>query len=103
MDAFRRIWTRSLSWLRRKWVRFESGARMRLLILASSGHIAALPCVINDDRPRQEEAMQYALLIYQGNTPLPSNPEAWATLSEDDQKAVYSDYNALNKIPGVTP
>lgn len=47
--------------------------------------------------------MQYVLLIYQGNTPLPTDPEAWATLSEDEQKAIYRDYGALNKTPGVTP
>jgi hypothetical protein len=47
--------------------------------------------------------MQYALLIYQGTTPLPTDPEAWATLSEDEQKAIYADYGAINKTPGVTP
>jgi hypothetical protein len=47
--------------------------------------------------------MQYALLIYQGTTPLPSNPDAWATLSEDEQQAVYADYGALNNTPGVSP
>lgn len=47
--------------------------------------------------------MQYALLIYQGTTPLPTNPEAWATLSEEEQKAIYKDYAELNKTPGVDP
>ena len=47
--------------------------------------------------------MQYVLLIYQGTTPLPTDPEAWATLSEDEQKAIYKDYAALNKTPGVSP
>ena len=47
--------------------------------------------------------MKYVLLIYQGSTPLPASPEAWATLSEDEQQAVYADYNALNRTPGVTP
>lgn len=47
--------------------------------------------------------MQYALLIYQGTTPLPTDLEAWATLSEDEQKAIYADYGAINKTPGVTP
>jgi hypothetical protein len=50
----------------------------------------------------KEEAMQYVLLIYQGTTPLPSS-EAWATLSEDEQKAIHADYGALNQTPGVTP
>jgi hypothetical protein len=47
--------------------------------------------------------MQYVLLIYQGTTPLPTNPDAWATLSEEEQKAIYKDYGALNKTPGVSP
>jgi hypothetical protein len=47
--------------------------------------------------------MQYVLLIFQGATPLPTDPEAWATLSEAEQKAIYRDYGALNETPGVTP
>ena len=45
--------------------------------------------------------MKYVLLIYQGSTPLPSSPEAWATLSEDEQKAVWADYALIGKTPGV--
>jgi hypothetical protein len=52
---------------------------------------------------QREEVMQYVLLIYQGTTPLPTDPDAWATLSEDEQKAIYKDYAALNKSPGVSP
>ena len=47
--------------------------------------------------------MKYVLLIYQGTTPLPSSPDAWATLTEDEQKAVWSDYSAINHTPGVEP
>jgi hypothetical protein len=47
--------------------------------------------------------MQYVLLIYQGTTPLPTDRDAWATLSEEEQKAIYKDYGALNQTPGVTP
>jgi hypothetical protein len=47
--------------------------------------------------------MKYLLLIQQGDTPTPNDPEAWARLSEDEQKAVYADYQALNQTPGVTP
>ena len=47
--------------------------------------------------------MKYMLLIHQGNAPTPQSPEAWATLSEDEQKAVYADYQAINENPGVTP
>jgi hypothetical protein len=46
--------------------------------------------------------MQFVLLIYQGTTPLP-NTDAWSTLTEDEQKAVYADYAALNKAPGLSP
>jgi hypothetical protein len=46
--------------------------------------------------------MKYMLLINQGTTPLPGTPQ-WDSLSEDEQKAVYSDYQAINETPGVTP
>ncbi len=47
--------------------------------------------------------MKYMLLIHQGDAPTPREPEAWAKLSEDEQKAVYADYQAINQTPGVTP
>jgi hypothetical protein len=47
--------------------------------------------------------MKYLLLIHQGDTPTPRDPEAWASLSEDEQNAVYADYQAINQTPGVTP
>jgi hypothetical protein len=46
--------------------------------------------------------MKYMLLIHQGSTPLPGTEE-WNRLSEDEQRAVYTDYGAINKTPGVTP
>ena len=46
--------------------------------------------------------MKYLLLIHQGDTPTPRDPEAWARLSEEEQNAVYADYQALNQTPGVT-
>ena len=47
--------------------------------------------------------MNYILLIHQGDTPTPRDPEAWATLSEEEQNAVFADYKAINETPGVTP
>jgi hypothetical protein len=47
--------------------------------------------------------MKYMLLIHQGDTPTPRDPDAWARLSEDEQKAVYADYKAVNETPGVSP
>jgi hypothetical protein len=46
--------------------------------------------------------MKYMLLIQQGDTPLPGTPE-WEHLSEDEQKAVYADYQAVNTTAGVAP
>ena len=46
--------------------------------------------------------MKYMLLINQGDTPLPGTPE-WERLSQDEQAAVYSDYQAINQTAGVTP
>jgi hypothetical protein len=45
--------------------------------------------------------MQFVLLIYQGTTPLPDS-EAWSSLPQDEQRAIYADYAALNKTPGLT-
>jgi hypothetical protein len=45
--------------------------------------------------------MKYMLLIHQGSTPTPDREE-WAKFSEEEQKAVYADYQAINETPGVT-
>ena len=45
--------------------------------------------------------MRYMLLIHQGTTPTP-NSEAWNSLSEEEQTAVYAAYKALNETPGFT-
>ena len=47
--------------------------------------------------------MKYMLLIHQGDTPTPRTPDEWAKLSEDEQNAVYRDYQAINQDPRVTP
>ena len=47
--------------------------------------------------------MQYVMLIQQGDTPTPSDPEAWGRLSEAEQQQIGADYQALNQTPGVTP
>jgi hypothetical protein len=47
--------------------------------------------------------MKYMLMIHQGTTPTPLDPEAWATLSADEQQEIYAAYKAVNETPGVTP
>jgi hypothetical protein len=47
--------------------------------------------------------MKYMLLIHQGDSPTPREPDEWAKLTEDEQKAVYADYQAINQTAGVTP
>ena len=42
--------------------------------------------------------MKYMLLIHQGTTPTPLDPEAWATLSNDEQQAIYAAYQAINSL-----
>ena len=46
--------------------------------------------------------MQFVLMIYQGTTPLPDT-DAWSSLPAAEQRAIYADYAALNKTPGVAP
>jgi hypothetical protein len=55
------------------------------------------------DHSVKEEAMKYMLLIHQADAPTPRSPDDWARLSEDEQNAVYADYQAINQDPGVTP
>jgi hypothetical protein len=47
--------------------------------------------------------MKYMLLIHHGDAATPGDAEAWERLSEDEQKAVYADYQAINQTPGVSP
>jgi hypothetical protein len=46
--------------------------------------------------------MKYMLLIQYGDTPVPPSEE-WNRLSQDEQKAVFAGYQAVNETPGVTP
>ena len=47
--------------------------------------------------------MKYLILIHQGDAPTPYTPEEWAKLSEEEQSAVFRDYQAINQDPRVTP
>ena len=47
--------------------------------------------------------MKFMLLIHQGTTPTPHDPEAWATVPEDEKEEVFRAYRALNETRGVTP
>jgi hypothetical protein len=44
--------------------------------------------------------MKYMLLIHHGTT---LGKDEWERLSQDEQKKVYADYQAINRTPGVTP
>ena len=46
--------------------------------------------------------MKFMLLIHQGSAPTPRDPDAWAKLSDEEQKAVFADYQAINETSGVT-
>src|SRR5215204_1423677 len=43
------------------------------------------------------------LLIHQGDAATPGSSEDWARLTEEEQKQVYADYQAVNQTPGVEP
>jgi hypothetical protein len=47
--------------------------------------------------------MKYLLLIHQGTTPTPRDPEAWGRLTDDERNAVFAAYGAINETPGVSP
>lgn len=46
--------------------------------------------------------MKFTMLIYHGTTPLPGS-QSWNELPVAQQKAIYADYAAINKAPGVAP
>ena len=54
-------------------------------------------------RPTQRRNDEVHALIHQGDAPTPYAQDEWARLSEDEQKAVYSAYQAINETPGVSP
>lgn len=43
--------------------------------------------------------MKYMLLNHQADAPTPRSPEAWATLSDAEQQAVFADYQASTRPP----
>jgi hypothetical protein len=47
--------------------------------------------------------VKYMLLINHGSGQTPDDPDAWGRLSEDEQKAIAADYQAVSQTPGVTP
>ena len=47
--------------------------------------------------------MKYMLLIHHGDAPTPRDPDAWSRLSEEEQKAVFADYQAVSQTPSVSP
>jgi hypothetical protein len=74
------------------------------MIPGATASISSLSVCLTGDHPQTEEdTMQYMLLLYQGDTPTPDDPQAWARLPEDEQAAVFADYQAINQNPGVTP
>jgi hypothetical protein len=51
----------------------------------------------------KEVVMNYILLIYQGPNPTVPGTDRWNALPKREQGAIYADYTALNKTPGLTP
>lgn len=47
--------------------------------------------------------MKYTILIYQGSTPTPDDPEAWDALPEEQKQEIYRSYQALGQAPGYRP
>jgi hypothetical protein len=47
--------------------------------------------------------VKYTILIYQGSAPTPDDPDAWGRLSDDEQQAIYRDYQTIQQSPGFMP
>jgi len=48
--------------------------------------IPAFAVRLQDDPVHEEEAVKYLMLIHQGDTPTPQDPDAWGRLSEQEQQ-----------------
>jgi hypothetical protein len=46
--------------------------------------------------------MKFMLLIHNRTAASPRSPEDWNQLSQDEQKAIFAEYRAINETPGVT-
>ncbi|MBP8920610.1 MAG: hypothetical protein KBG85_12965 [Micropruina sp.] len=58
-------------------------------------------CLYGDGISDEETMMKYMLLIHHGHTA--NDTAAWDALSKEEQRAVYADYAAVDRTPGVTP
>lgn len=47
--------------------------------------------------------MRFMLMIHQGTTPTPSDPEAWQALSVEQQQEIQDAQRRIDTTPGVTP
>jgi len=47
--------------------------------------------------------MRYIMLINQGDSPTPADPERWDALSDEEKERIPADYQAINETPGVEP
>ncbi len=47
--------------------------------------------------------MKYTLLIYPYSRPTPDDPEAWATVPEEQKQETYRGYQELSNAPGYNP
>ena len=47
--------------------------------------------------------MKYLLLINHGRAPTLDDPQAWGSLSQEEQKAIFAGYQEITQTPGVTP
>jgi len=47
--------------------------------------------------------MKYMLLIHHGGAATPNDPEAWAKVSEEEQREIREAWGQINEVPGVTP
>jgi hypothetical protein len=58
-----------------------------------------------DQTTPEEDLMQFVLVIYHGDYPLPGTP-AWDRLSKEDQDGAYASYaelNAMDNVSGAPP
>ena len=65
--------------------------------------ISPLPVCLIGDHSQPGGSDEVHALDSPGHIRDARSPEQWGRLSQDEQNAVYADYQAINETPGVTP
>jgi len=77
--------------------------RRRSCRISTKLSISALPVRLLIDSPNEEAFREVHAAHPPGHHADAARPDAWATLSQEEQQAIAAAYQEINRTPGVTP